>query len=70
MNVIHGKNQSNNTLFSNQNMIYSGGIRKHVARAKCNKNKTIMWKNNTCQNYCLHIASKLTSKLFVIFPLL
>lgn len=26
MNVIHGNYQSNNTLCSNQNMIYSGGI--------------------------------------------
>jgi len=53
MSVIHGKNQSNNTLYSNQN-IYFGGIWKRVTRAKCNKNRTIMRRNNTRQ----------TSKLF------
>jgi len=59
MSFIHGKNQSNNTLCSNQNMIYSGGIWKCVTRAKCNKNRTIMWKNNT------HQTSKLLFFLFI-----
>ena len=70
MRHIHGKNQSNNTLCFNQNMIYSGGIWKHVARAKCNKNRAIMWKHNICQMSKLLFANSIKTHKNIIhyFP--
>jgi len=52
-------------------MIYSGGIWKCVAGPKFNKNRTIVWKNNTCQMSKLLFAySNKTNKKIIIFPLL